>query len=97
MPWLKFDRCMLREKVSLVAGNNKHYLYVCNELKVSQHRKGKLSTSMERVEKLHYHSGSQPPATLTHSGVQLPGLPSTSSISVSQRQWHPTPLCFGVS
>src|SRR3569833_4584212 len=39
----------------------------------------------------------QPPATSTHSARQLPSLPSTSTMSVSQRQRQPTPFSLGAS
>jgi hypothetical protein len=39
----------------------------------------------------------QPPATSTHSAIQLPCLPSTSGMSVSQRHLHPTPFSFSSS
>lgn len=38
------------------------------------------------------HGEDQPPATSTHSARQLPCLPSTSTMSVSHRQRHPTPF-----
>lgn len=38
-----------------------------------------------------------PPATSTHSARQLPSLPSTSTMSVSQRHRQPTPFSLGVS
>jgi len=39
----------------------------------------------------------QPPATSTHSGKQLPCLPSTSTISVSHLHLQPTPFSTGSS
>jgi len=38
-----------------------------------------------------------PPAISTHSGIQLPSLPSTSTISVSHLHLQPTPFSFSVS
>ena len=38
-----------------------------------------------------------PPTTSTHSARQLPSLPSTSTMSVSQRHRQPTPFSFGGS
>lgn len=46
----------------------------------------------------HLHYGlAHPPATSTHSAKQLPSLPSTSTMSVSQRQRQPTPFSLGGS
>ena len=50
---------------------------------------------------VHYVPGPEgvmkPPAISTHSGMQLPSLPSTSTISVSHLHLHPTPFSFSVS
>src|SRR5271170_5145221 len=50
----------------------------------------------ENVMKLD-HGDAQPPATSTHSGRQLPCLPSTSGISVSHLHRQPTPFSLGGS
>lgn len=39
----------------------------------------------------------QPPATSTHSGIQLPSLPSTSTMSVSHLQRQPQPFSLTAS
>ena len=44
-----------------------------------------------------FHGDDHPPATSTHSAKQLPSLPSTSRISVSQWHLQPTPFSLGVS
>lgn len=50
-----------------------------------------------RKETLLSQGLAQPPATSTHSARQLPSLPSTSTMSVSQRQRQPTPFSLGGS
>jgi hypothetical protein len=45
----------------------------------------------------HYQGLAHPPATSTHSAKQDPCFPSTSTISVSHLQRHPTPFSFTVS
>lgn len=50
------------------------------------------STHTERGRDGPHQGDDQPPATSTHSVRQLPDLPSTSTMSSSQRQRQPTPF-----
>lgn len=43
------------------------------------------------------YADAHPPATATHSAMQLPSLPSTSTISVSHLHLHPTPFSLTAS
>src|ERR1700735_1398116 len=52
--------------------------------------------SLKNISKLD-NGDAQPPATSTHSGRQLPCLPSTSGMSVSHLHRQPTPFSFGGS
>jgi hypothetical protein len=59
--------------------------------------KGSLTSISSKHSQTNQAGVTNPPAISTHSGIQLPSLPSTSTISVSHRHLHPTPFSFSVS
>ena len=65
-----------------------------NRSRQQHHMHGK---SSQVLRKSHVQPVSQPPILSTQCGIQLPSLPSTSTISVSHRHRHPTPFSLGVS